>query len=840
MALSLHESSLRCDVFDATGATKVGIAPAVLAFKRIRSLNQIGTAEITLSTPAISDTGLITAGRRYRIYNQQYGLLGSFVHRSYNVSGDRAVTTIQADDLLRLFARRTTKLNRRYGDNSFGSGSSITTVVQAVTDLATSMNSDPSYVAPETWGVRVYDPTNSLASQAISVEFQGQTMFEAVDALRKLTRTEFRLDDSVPSAPVLEFGDFFTGDLSLYGTARYGYDLYFGSITGNNNIYATNTEVLSRSSETTRKRVVAITVIYGGDHYATAPTVVIAPPTTPGGTTATATAIINGGKVVEVMINNPGSGYTFAPVVTFSGGTPTPAAPGDILLESSSYLLKEDSGKFLLEGTGFNTIVPARAFSFVGSDMILVTDCQITQETDKVVNRAIVLGAGDGLNQFTMQRTYDGYVSHTPPGSSYSYAVQRGLNPDGQTYYYYLEDAASIASYGLFEDVVAQNSIRPLTNSDTSQRLASDALYYIGAAYLTANKSPAIVYAISVRNMPSSAKPGDVIFFRYVGQASFTDDTGTTSYRYIDVASAAVIMDITETFSANGDIDVQLVISTNGERGVSETDVIIGTQQSVNALKVAVQPYPCRDTITARQDLAPNVPMEFIVPVENEVLNILKATITLVTKPFRSVLSPTAQTTITIAGSKTNYDAQNDDMSNNVNYVVNQSLVPHAHSFPIYGGIEYAGALTDAWFVTFGPEGNMHVGSLSHGNPPWGGNSLYFGDGAGYGVTYNTQHQHSGVLVPHRHGIPGGTANISLPFGIFDDDQLPTGVSLYVNGALVTTLANPGAAPITLDISNNVSKSVSNLVHIECSGGRGQIEASVRLFLSVQATVPTL
>lgn len=873
MALSLPESSLRVNVLDAPGSVKQGIIPGVLSFRRTRSLNQVGGAEITFSTPSVRNTALVQPGRRYYVYHQQYGLIGSYIHRSHTVSGDQAVTTIQSDDLLKLWARRTTKMNRRYGDTSFGGASAITTIVQAVTDLTVSMNTDPTYISPDTWTASIFDPTNTLAGQAIAVDFQGQTMFEALDALRKLTRSQFRINDSSPHAPILEFGNFFTGQLSLYGSARYGIDPYFGNITSSHNLYATNTEFLSRNQESTYGQVVAITVIYGGDHYATGPTVTIAPPTTPGGVTATAVAVLDTTthKVTHIVIKNPGSGYTTSPAVTISGGTPTPgAAPGDLLLEDSGYLLKEDTGKFILEGTGFSTIIPARAFSFVGSDMIIVTDCQITMETDKVVNRAIVLGAGDGLNQFTMERTYLGYPGHKPPASTYSYVVQRGLNPDGETYYYYLEDSASIGNYGLFEDVLALPSIRPLTNSETSQLLASDALYYVGAAYLTTNKAPATIYTIQVKGLPPSARPGDVIFFRYVGQASYTDDTGTDTYRYIDVSAAAVIMDITETFNANGSIDAQLTISTNGERGVTETDVIIGTQQSINAVKVSVQPYPCRDSITARQELAPNFPMEFIVPVENEVLNVLKATITLVTKPFRSVINPDLSGLDSVTLPPTTpfsfYGDPNSDPStwvsteNLINAVAtrytdapngNYGRVRHSHGFAIIGGFNYTGASTngvpDGWYLTWGG-GDINVGSAyttvgNNGKPPWAGATFQFGDGAGRGFTSDTSHYHQWHLPHHFHTLPATQLHATLSFGIYDDlapNNLPTGVSVIVNGFLVTTLANPGSAPITLDISNEIQKTAGNLIHIEASGGRGQIEATVRLFLSVQATLPTL
>jgi len=77
--------------------------------------------------------------------------------------------------------------------------------------------------------------------------------------------------------------------------------------------------------------VSAIPLISGGSGYTNAPTVIIAPPPLPvaaGGVQATATAVVAGGQVIDVVITNPGAGYLLpsplghpaAPLVDFSGG----------------------------------------------------------------------------------------------------------------------------------------------------------------------------------------------------------------------------------------------------------------------------------------------------------------------------------------------------------------------------------------------------------------------------------------------------------------------------------------------------------------------------------------
>jgi hypothetical protein len=60
--------------------------------------------------------------------------------------------------------------------------------------------------------------------------------------------------------------------------------------------------------------------VNSGTGYATAPIVQFSSPTELGGVVAQATATISGGVVTQLNITNPGSGYRFAPTVTFTGG----------------------------------------------------------------------------------------------------------------------------------------------------------------------------------------------------------------------------------------------------------------------------------------------------------------------------------------------------------------------------------------------------------------------------------------------------------------------------------------------------------------------------------------
>ena len=69
----------------------------------------------------------------------------------------------------------------------------------------------------------------------------------------------------------------------------------------------------------TGQRVNDINIITGGSGYISPPTVEIAPPIGDG-VQAQGSAFIFNGQVVSVAINEPGRGYTQAPLVTLSGG----------------------------------------------------------------------------------------------------------------------------------------------------------------------------------------------------------------------------------------------------------------------------------------------------------------------------------------------------------------------------------------------------------------------------------------------------------------------------------------------------------------------------------------
>ena len=87
------------------------------------------------------------------------------------------------------------------------------------------------------------------------------------------------------------------------------------------------------------KRVMTLSIAFGGTGYGVAPTVTIAAPATTGGIQATATCTIDGGGVVNtVTISYAGSGYEAIPIVTLTGGGFTTAATITATIEQTNYI----------------------------------------------------------------------------------------------------------------------------------------------------------------------------------------------------------------------------------------------------------------------------------------------------------------------------------------------------------------------------------------------------------------------------------------------------------------------------------------------------------------------
>lgn len=88
-------------------------------------------------------------------------------------------------------------------------------------------------------------------------------------------------------------------------------------ITNNPNVFYAY--LVPASWDYSKDEVGSATIDLGGSGYTTAPVVTFSAPTT--GTTATGTATIQNGSVVAITITSPGNGYTSAPTITIAAPT---------------------------------------------------------------------------------------------------------------------------------------------------------------------------------------------------------------------------------------------------------------------------------------------------------------------------------------------------------------------------------------------------------------------------------------------------------------------------------------------------------------------------------------
>jgi hypothetical protein len=105
----------------------------------------------------------------------------------------------------------------------------------------------------------------------------------------------------------------FSGNFDVSGNT-------IGATTGTGSITLTTSVPLATTTLAANPGGISntITVLNGGSGYTTAPVVTFTNPPT-GGTAPTATANLTGGVVTSITVNTPGSGYTSAPAVIFDG-----------------------------------------------------------------------------------------------------------------------------------------------------------------------------------------------------------------------------------------------------------------------------------------------------------------------------------------------------------------------------------------------------------------------------------------------------------------------------------------------------------------------------------------
>lgn len=168
------------DVYTSAGVKETGTTFNVSNVQIQDSVNRIGQASFTVPVGVLTDINPLYA-KRYKLYSEQRGYLGSYRHRTLTIDADGMTATIVCDDSLFDLAAATVGFNRSYGDGN--------TVKGVISDLAAAIS----------WSV-IYEP--AFDNDAVSCEFQGESFLTAFDTMRAYVRGWFRRDGDT----VVRFG----------------------------------------------------------------------------------------------------------------------------------------------------------------------------------------------------------------------------------------------------------------------------------------------------------------------------------------------------------------------------------------------------------------------------------------------------------------------------------------------------------------------------------------------------------------------------------------------------------------------------------------------------------
>lgn len=220
--------------------------------------------------------------------------------------------------------------------------------------------------------------------------------------------------------------------------------------------------------------------------------------------------------------------------------------------------------------TNLNGVIGA-----LGEDLGAIISIKRSRVEDAVYNRIIPLGGGQGEAQTTIEGT-DGFGD---------YETLTGTNQDGSNYYY-IQDGASIAIYGLRTRIVQFPSINPISNNDTDIERARVAVKLAGEAYLARQVETKIQLNMTVVGLPAALNVGDRVKVQYKGYGE-----GAT-LPYIDVDDFFYVMDITRSRRSDGRRDADLVLCSVDERRTADTDIMVDVIHDLSSLRLHIQPHP--------------------------------------------------------------------------------------------------------------------------------------------------------------------------------------------------------------------------------------------------------
>lgn len=464
-------------------------------------------------------------------------------------------------------------------------------------------------------------------------------------------------------------------------------------------------------------------------------------------------------------------------------------------------------------------------------DVALITALEITEESEQVINRWIPVGGGQGTVQLTLEHATEAVSG---------YPVKTGINADGSSFYY-IEDMDSITNYGLVERTVNRSDISPISNSDADLENAANALYQAALAMLLRYNGTRTHYEVSATKLDvTKLRPGDKVRVTYRGVATFRG----RPYKWVDIDELLWVMDIEETYNADGGQSVKLTVATAAERRTSDSDVLASLLRDVEVQKLHVQPnlaYSPVGPYTKRIDSSHSAKFTVRIGVEVTALNYAK--VRFATAPLRASATgassgggstqtsgASSSTTTASGGGSTQTSSSGGGGTHTT------TATSHQHSTLVLGAGPY-----DA--VTFD------------------GSNLYSDTAGTFKTSLSGSHDHQVTIPTHTHSvsIPSHTHSMAhthtvtipahshtLSYGLYEDSTYPQNIGIVVDGIdLTTALGGPWAASNVsaeeeLDITTYLVNASGGLrqnhsVEFYCTVGQGEIEFECDMLVSVQA-----
>lgn len=564
---------------------------------------------------------------------------------------------------------------------------------------------------------------------------------------------------------------------------------------------------------------------------------------------------------------------------------------GESFLELAETIRRTQAGWFALSGdkqikygrwldSRLSGAIAARLVSsdnpatWTGGGNALITELGVSENSADIVNRVIAVGQGLGAAQFNLR-----YSDETAPYTIYSRKNWDGDNEDGTnsagalTSEYYIEDADSIAEYGLNEATI-NFGVKPAGTSAADMLNAGNALYATASAYLARARKHLTNYTIACVGLPKTVAPGDVIEVDYFNVATVLDANG------VAVRKSKIRLDKLRLFVAEvaHDFDEvggvrksRLVVSNTGELLADTVEIVTSLIRDAKRFKLVPHPslaprsfagksvqinstlkYEYRFVFDSRIAELNRVRLEFNVSKLRSNSSSSTAASSATTtqsggSSTQSVTSASGGATSSTTNSASDGNSLDFTYSTSIAYVYNSGFTNSSMAAALY--TDYASFGGNTGGIAYGTAGAQH----GHYNAE---NNHQHTSAAHAHMFYLPGHAHGFTIPNHSHGV---TINIPdhshgmahthpIEWGVFEDAVEAAGVSVWLNGTQITPIKNlmtgqfagndvDGEGWFYVDFTSALVAMGDwhgvQSVEIRCAQGRGEVFARSNEWLTV-------